>query len=469
MTSPRATPTATTPRVGPIAVPMFVEMAVAIGVGVVCTALAARVSDVAGAAFSLANHVFSMLFILFRIVGAGVGVVVAQSLGSGRRETADDVALATLGASTWLGLLTGVCALVGAPSLLQLLNAPPEVQVLGAPLLQALAPAMVLDAWNASMSSVLRSHLRAREALGVILLTQVVQVGLALWWMPSTGLGWGLLGYAAALCVSRVVGIVAHGWLWREQLQLRPQWSDAWRLRWRSLSEVVRIGLPGAAENVAYRSAFVVSVAVVGTLGASALATQAYVLQISYVAIMASLAVGLSAEIVVGHLVGAGRLHEAHRVVRKSLATGLILSVSVATVAALLGPWLLRGFSQDPALLAQGALLLWWTVLLEPGRTFNLVVINALRAAGDARYPVMAGAVSMAIILAGGSWLLGQVWGFGLMGVWIAYAADEWCRGLLMWRRWLQLKWVPSARAAHRRVRRERWALARPESAPVSR
>ena len=93
----------------------------------------------------------------------------------------------------------------------------------------------------------------------------------------------------------------------------------------------------------------------------------------------ASLAVGLSAEIVVGHLVGAGRLHEAHRVVRKSLATGLILSVSVATVAALLGPWLLRGFSQDPALLAQGSLLLWWTVLLEPGRTFNLVVINALR------------------------------------------------------------------------------------------
>jgi Na+-driven multidrug efflux pump len=175
----------------------------------------------------------------------------------------------------------------------------------------------------------------------------------------------------------------------------------------------VRIGLPGAAENVAYRSAFVVSVAVVGSMGASALATQAYVLQISYIAIMASLAVGLSTEIVVGHLVGAGQLHEAHRVVRKSLATGLVLSVSVATVAALLGPWLLRGFSQDPDLLAQGAMLLWCTVLLEPGRTFNLVVINALRAAGDARYPVVAGAASMAVILAGGSWLLGQVWAHG--------------------------------------------------------
>jgi len=221
---------------------------------------------------------------------------------------------------------------------------------------------------------------------------------------------------------------------------------------------VLRIGLPGAAENVVYRGAFVVSVAVVGTLGAGALATQAYVLQISYAAVMASLAVGLSAEIVVGHLVGAGRLQEAHRVVRKSLAAGLVLSLAVATLAAVLGPWLLGGFTQDPALVAQGAVLLWWTVLLEPGRTFNLVVINALRAAGDARYPVMAGAASMVLILAGGSWLLGQVWGWGLAGVWLAYVADEWCRGLLMWRRWVQLKWVPSARAAHRKMRLDRGA-----------
>jgi Na+-driven multidrug efflux pump len=92
-------------------------------------------------------------------------------------------------------------------------------------------------------------------------------------------------------------------------------------------------------------------------------------------------------------------------------------------------------------------------VLLEPGRTFNLVVINALRAAGDARYPVLAGAASMGIVLGGGSWLLGIHFGLGLTGVWIAYAADEWIRGLLMWRRWVRHGWVPHARATHRRLR----------------
>ena len=38
-------------------------------------------------------------------------------------------------------------------------------------------------------------------------------------------------------------------------------------------------------------------------------------------------------------------------------------------------------------------------------------------------------------------------------GLWIAYAADEWLRGLLMWRRWRRLQWLPYARASRRRLR----------------
>ena len=428
---------------------MFVELILGIGVGLVSTALAARLSDNSAAAFSLAHHVFAMLFILFRVVGAGVGVVVAQCLGGGRRESADAVARASLGASTWMGLLTALPALAAAAPLMGALNAPAEVLPLAAPFLQALAPAMVLDAWNACMSTVLRTHLRVREALAVVVAMHGVHLAGAVLLMPDLG----LTGYALALCASRLFGITVHLVLWRRMLGLRVVPSDAWRLRRAELAEVLRIGLPGAAENVAWRLAFMVSVSVAGTLGASALATQAYVQQLGYLVVMASLAIGLSVEILVGHLVGAGRLHEAYRLVRRSLAAGLAVSLglALALALALAGPWLLAWFTQDANILATGALLLWWTVLLEPGRTFNLVVINALRAAGDARYPMVAGAASMALVLAGGSWLLGEVLGLGLVGVWIAYAADEWLRGLLMWRRWARHGWVPHARAAHRR------------------
>jgi Na+-driven multidrug efflux pump len=135
------------------------------------------------------------------------------------------------------------------------------------------------------------------------------------------------------------------------------------------------------------------------------------------------------------------------------------VATSLALVAALTAPWTMSLFTHDPHVIETAQTLLWITVLLEPGRTFNLVVINALRATGDARFPVAAGVLSMIVVMAGGAWLLGVHWGFGLAGVWFAYAADEWLRGLMMAARWYRRGWVPHARATHRRVSAKRRQL----------
>ncbi len=436
--------TAPRPRLFSLAWPLFVELLLGIGVGLVGTALAARVSDPAGAAFALTNQVAATLFIVFRIIGAGIGVVVTQRLGAAQHEAAQRVARAALGASTWIGGVTALVAWLGATPLMRLMNAPPEVEPLAVPFLVMLAPAMLGDAWNAAMASVMRAHLRTRDTLAVIIAMHAAHLVLAI---PLMG-RFGLPGFALALLASRVLGVGLHLWLWRLRLGLVPRGADWWLAPRAELGAMLRIGLPGAAENIAYRLAYMVSVAVVARQGAEALATQAYTSQLMYGVLLFGLATGLAVEILVGHLIGAGALHEAHRLVRRALARGLAVSVAVAAGAALAAPWLLRLFTHDAAIIAAGATLMWITVALEPGRTFNLVLVNALRAAGDARYPVAAGAASMLLVLAGGSWLLGTQLGWGLPGVWIAYAADEWIRGLLMWRRWATLGWVPHARRA---------------------
>jgi putative MATE family efflux protein len=436
------------PRLFSIAWPLFVELLLGIGVGLVGTALAARVSDSSGAAFSLGNQVAATLFIVFRIIGAGIGVVVTQRLGGAQREAADRVARAALGASTWIGSTTALVAFLGAVPLMRLMNAPAEVEPLAVPFLMTLAPAMLGDAWNAAMASVMRAHLRTRDTLAVIIAMHAWHLVLALLLMPVLGLP----GFALALLASRALGVGLHLWLWRLRLGLVPHWRDWWRSPRAELAAVLRIGLPGAGENIAWRLSFMVSVAVASGLGSQALATQAYTSQLMSVVLLFGLATGLAAEILVGHMIGAGALHEAHRLVKRALARGLVISVLVAATVAAASPWLLRAFTQDPEIIAAGTMLLWITVLLEPGRTFNLVLVNALRAAGDARYPVMAGTASMVIVLAGGSWLLGSKLGWGLPGLWIAYTADEWIRGLLMWRRWARLGWVPHARAARRNL-----------------
>jgi Na+-driven multidrug efflux pump len=62
----------------------------------------------------------------------------------------------------------------------------------------------------------------------------------------------------------------------------------------------------------------------------------------------------------------------------------------------------------------------------------------------------------MIFVMAGGAWLLGVHFGMGLIGVWIAYALDEWTRGLIMCWRWWGRGWLPAARTTHRRLIRQR-------------
>lgn len=435
--------------------PLFAEMALALLMGLVGTVLAARQGDAQGAAFALCSQVLATLFVFFRIVGAGVSVVVAQALGGNRRDEADRTARATWGASSWIGGIGLLLAAALAAPMLRALNAPPEVLPLAVPLLQWTAPAVLLDAWNTTAASVLRSHLHSRPTMVVNVTMQVAHLALAVPLMNGA-FGWGglgLAGYAIALLVARGLGLALFLQAWRQRLGLLPQGADWWRWQRHTLGPVLHIGLPGAAENIAWRSAFVFSIAVVGKLGTAALATHAYTMQIIHLIMLFAVTLGLAAEIMVGHLVGAGRLHEAHRLVRRLLGRGLVVAAVVSLAVALAGRWLMGWFSADAQIVAAGVTLLWLTIALETGRTFNLVLVNALRAAGDARYPMTAGAASFLFVMAGGSWLLGAALGFGLVGVWIAYAADEWLRGLLVWWRWSRLGWVPAARRMHRRLR----------------
>jgi putative MATE family efflux protein len=440
-----------------LAWPLMAELVLGYAVGLLGLWLASRESDTASAAFALSNNVLGAFFLLFRIISMGVSVVITQELGAGHHAGARLTATASLGASTWLGLAAALAVFLGAAPLLELVRAPAAVAAVGTPYLQMLALALLLDAWNASMSAVVRAHLHARDAMFNILAMHALHLLLAL--PVMRGLGLGLPGFALAMAISRAFGIAVHLWLWKRRFDLVPALSDWWRIRRGQLGPVLHIGLPGAAEMIAYRLAMLASLAVVGMLGTTALATHSYAWQLMNLIVLFTAAIGFAGEILVGHLIGAGRLHEAKRMVKRSLYTGLVVALLVATTVAATAPWTLRLFTHDQAIISSATTLLWLTVLLEPGRTCNIVVINALRASGDARFPVMVGAVSMLVVMAGGSWLLGLHFGWGLVGVWIAYAADEWLRGLMMVVRWWKHGWVPRASAARRRVLAQRRAL----------
>ncbi|MNN96955.1 MATE family multidrug exporter [compost metagenome] len=74
-----------------------------------------------------------------------------------------------------------------------------------------------------------------------------------------------------------------------------------------------------------------------------------------------------------------------------------------------------------------------------------MVIINSLRAAGDARFPVLMGVCSMWGVSVPLAYLLGVHLEIGLLGIWIAFAVDEWLRGLIMLLRWRSRAWEKKA------------------------
>jgi Na+-driven multidrug efflux pump len=419
--------------------PILIELGLGIGMNFYAMHLAARLSDKHAAALTLGSQLASATFVFFRILGAGVSVVVAQYLGAGQVSHAAAVARQCVVIAGWgAGALAVFFALAGKVLLLQL-QADASLVALAAPFMLVLAPALLLDAFNAVGASVLRAHLKARDSLAIIFAMQLVLAATA---APFIGY-WGLPGYALALLVSRSLACVLHYLTWRNYLQISFDWIDFFRPRWQCIKEVLAIGAPAAVENIAYQLAFIVSLGVATKLGSDALATHSYVWQTSSFIMLIAVGLGVSAEVLVGRLIGQSRYAQAQQLVTRVLFIGLGCALTLTVILAVNGKRAIGLFTSNPAIIDTGATLLWLAVLLELGRTCNLIVINSLRGTGDVTFPAQVGVVSMTVVIAGGSLMLGPLW--GLVGLWIAYAADEGIRGLMMCWRWYRQSWLPYA------------------------
>jgi Na+-driven multidrug efflux pump len=444
------------PRLNAVAIPLVGEFLLGMSVAMGGLWLASQTSDAAAGTFGLSIQVIESLFVMFRVLAIGVGVTTTQALGGQQHEAARRTALVGLGASTWAGLLAAACVLFGNRLILDVLNGPAEILPLAAPYLQWLAPALLLEAYNLTMASILRANLHARQSLQIMLAMHGTHLLLAVPLMLGVGSweGLGLFGYALALIAGRVLGLLLHLWMWKRLMGLVPVARDWWNVPLPVLKPVLRIGLPGATVEMAYRVAFLVSLASTAKLGVAALATHSYTLQTLKYVLLVSMSIGWACEIMVGRLVGSGELRSADQLVKKGLRNGVLASGSLAVAAALGAPWLMRGFTRDPAIIQAAQTLLFIAIALETGRAFNLIFNAALRATGDVMYPVLSSVASLVLVLGVGSYTLGRA--YGLPGIFIAYAADEWIRGLLLQARWTWLGWVPHARNTQRRLRQRR-------------
>lgn len=445
-----------TPTLLAIAWPIFVEQSLRILIGTVDTFMVAHVSDGAVAALGVSHRLIMFALICFNFVGIGTSVVITHHLGAGDKKGAESIASTALGVNLWIGIIASLLIWLFNAPLLRLMQLPDSLMVYALPFMSLMGGTLFLEAINTAVGAILRAHGNTRDVMFVTVgqnIINVVGVSLVLFgWFGLPKLG--VEGVACASVFSRLIATTALLFLLNRRLGIRLRWRTAFDLSMDRLRRILHIGLPAAGEHVAYWLAFLTITSFIARLGEQSLAIMAYTQTVQSLVILFSLSLGLGTEIVVGRLIGAGDFEGAYRQLLSSLKLCLGLCAGGMVIIAAVAPQLIGLFSHDPAVIAGGALLLRIAVALEIGRVFNIVVINSLRATGDARFPVQIGVIFMWLVWVPSSWFFGLHLGWGLVGMWIAMTCDEWLRGLIMYQRWVKRKWLPYAERSRAEVMR---------------
>ncbi|WP_195263222.1 MATE family efflux transporter [Clostridium sp. 1001275B_160808_H3] len=424
--------------------PLFIESALFSLLGSVDTIMLGRYSDNAVAAVGVSNQIIWMLNLMFGIITAGTSILIAQYLGAkSEQKTIIQVAGISIGVNTIIGVIISLLMFFCGTGMMKLLNSPPELINLGNQYLKIVGGFIFIQAITMTFTAILRAHSLTKICMNATIIMNIVNVILN-YILIFGKLGFpsmGVAGAALATTLSKVVGLIILGKSTYDLLLNKFRISMFMPFPKDHLINILKIGVPSAAEQISYNLSQLVITSFINLIGVSSMAAKSYVGTIVCFSYIFALAVGQGGSILIGNLVGNKEDNKAYKLCIYTIKKAVIVSIVMSILIAISGKGILGFLTNSQDILSIAVIVFIIEIVLEPGRCINIVGINGLRATGDVRFPVYIGIFSMWTFGVGLAYLLGIKLNLGLAGVWIAFAVDEWFRGILVLIRWKTGKW----------------------------
>ncbi|QPL55777.1 MATE family efflux transporter [Vibrio navarrensis] len=426
-----------------LAWPILVEILLRTALGTSDVFMLSGYSDKAVSAVGVITQLTFFLIIVSTFVSSGTGILIAQYNGAGRDQDSTHVGVASIALSSVIGVMLSVLAVLGAMHLLPYYGLEAQVEQYAQEYL-LISGAMTFNVTiGIVFTTILRSHGYSRSPMTVNLISGVLNIiGNYIALYQPFGLPvYGVQGVAIATVASQVIGTTILGvLLWRSSIAL-PMRSLA-QVPKAVYKKILKIGGMNAGEVLSYNMAQITIVYFVVQMGTSSLAAFTYAQNIARFSFAFALAIGQATQIQTGYYIGKGWVEIITKRVQIYFLVGFASSVTVASIIYVMRDAILTLFTQQPEILLLAGSLVMGSIVLEAGRVFNLIFISALKGAGDIKFPVQMGILSMWGLGVVFSYLLGIHWGYGVFGAWMAIALDEWFRGLIMARRWRSQVWT---------------------------
>ena len=426
-----------------LVIPIFLDMFLHFITLIINTYMVTKVSVHLVGAMGTGNQVMDLFMTIFNFLSIGCSVVVAQALGAKKNDLASNVIHASITSNTVFGIFSAIIIYVFGYNILNLLNVPKELIDESFSYLHILGFALLFDGIGMVLAAVLRVY---NFATGVML-TSVLMNVITIFGNAIALFGWfdlpnlGLQGVALSTLVGRLIGVFVLLYMLTRVAKVQIYLKKLLVVPFEILKKILTIGLPSAGENLLWMAQYMVAFGFVASMGEASLSVQTIYFQITLLILLCGASISVANEVIVGHLVGASEFNEAYTRTFKALKIGVFITLIVVLIAYALRNQIMDALNLGENLRSIMLPLFALSIVLESGRTFNIVIVTALRASGDAKFPLITGLIFMWGLSLPLGYFLGIHLGWGIIGVWIGFCADEWLRGLANTWRWRSKKW----------------------------
>ena len=427
--------------------PLVIEQALEILVGMADTVMVSSVGEAAISGVSLVDMINQLIITLFGALATGGAVVTSQYLGAKRQEDAAKSAGQLVGLSALLGVGVAAFCLLTRTAQLRLFFGTITDDVMEACLVYFTITSLsfpFLALYNAG-AAIFRSTGNSAVSMKVSVLVNAINFfGNA---FCVFVLKMGVAGVAVPTLISRAVGAVIILALAAKPeyiLHITPR--TVTHLERSTAKNILYIGIPSAFENSLFQLGRVLVVSMISLFGTVHISANAVANNLDAIGCIVGNAMGLAMITVIGRCVGAQDFEQVKYYTKKLLLWDYIAQGAVNVTVILLLNQILSLYTLTPETRA----LSWTLVMIHDGCALLLwpaafVLPNALRAANDVRFTMMASVVSMIVFRMGLSWILCVNMGLGAVGVWYAMVVDWICRIICFVTRFVTGTWKKNA------------------------
>lgn len=427
--------------------PIFIEFFLRVIIGNLNVWMISHYSEPAVASLGAANQLLNLSIFVYGFVTVGTQIIIAQLIGAKKQPEIEQVINTALIGAAGVGLLISFAFLCFSGPLLRMMNLEPNLIAIGKIYLQIYGGSLVISALSAVIIAILRTHGFTQPALLIPMVASILAVigNYFALYSPFGLPNFGVAGIAWSSVIGNLIGLFIALFLLKKYLHFPIQQVKLSHFSAKRMRQILTYGLPSSGESLSYQGAQVAVTMIVASLGASVLIAKSYITAISQFVYLIAAAISQGNQIMIGRSVGAGEFQIAYRRGMRSTIIGVLTSVIICCFTYAFIEPIMTIFTSNPEVIAIAKEVFLVEILLEAVRSINMILVGSLNASGDVKFPLLCSLIVLWLISLPFSYTLAIKFGFGLVGVWIAYALDELLRSCLMIYRWRSGVWQSKA------------------------